>query len=175
MWMTLRQTKCLMYKNFLMKKRDKKQFLQELLYPIYMVGILAMIRALVRPQQYPPIDNFPKLSLDNATTSINRTHVLLYSPNNTANIYKIIQQVNHMLDLENPPIGFLNESDMDLYYTTGFNSQGIIAGIIFNSYQSDNVSYTIRMADNAVPSTTLRTSTSSIRGNGQRYVYFLYD
>lgn len=164
MWMTLRQTKCLMYKNFLMKKRDKKQFLQELLYPIYMVGILAMIRALVRPQQYPPIKHFPQLSLDNVTTSINQSHVLLYSPNNNAEIDKIVQQVSDMLDLENPPLGFLNVSDMEQYYRIGFNSQGVIAGVIFDSYQSSNVSYTIRMADKLIPSTTLRISTSSITG-----------
>ncbi|EDV27708.1 uncharacterized protein TRIADDRAFT_53677 [Trichoplax adhaerens] len=165
MWVTLRQTKCLMYKNFLIKKRDKKQFLQELFYPIYMVGILAMIRALVRPQQYPEIKNFPQLPLDNITTNINQSYLLLYSPNNNADIDKIIQQVSQMLDLENPPVGFVNSSDIEQYYRIGTNSRSILGAVIFNSYKSNNVSYTIRMPDSAIPSTTHTTATGGITGS----------
>ncbi|KAL5018611.1 hypothetical protein ScPMuIL_004333 [Solemya velum] len=61
------QFKVLVWKNILLKRRNKKQLLQELLMPIYYVAILAMIKALVKPTTYPAINSLPSYSLFNKT------------------------------------------------------------------------------------------------------------
>ena len=164
MWVTWKQTKCLTYKNFLMKKRDKKQFLQELLYPIYLISILAIIRAFIKPRQYPLITDFPSLSLDNVTLKVNQTYTLLYAPNDHMDIAKLINNTNQMLGLIHPPIGFANDSEIERYYTTNSNHRHVYAGVIFHNFTISNISYTIRMTDSLVPSTAETVMTGDNRG-----------
>lgn len=155
MWVTLRQTRCLVYKSFLLKKRDKKQFLQELLYPIYMVGILAMIRAFVRPQEFPVITDYPQLQLDNITTNLKRSNqTIIYAPSNNVDIVNIMNKVGSILSLDTPPLGFINGSLAEAHYRNGSNSQDIFAAVIFDSYTTANTSYIIRMPDGFLPAST---------------------
>ncbi|RDD36392.1 ATP-binding cassette sub-family A member 5 [Trichoplax sp. H2] len=153
MWLIWKQTKCLTYKNFLIKRRDKKQFLQELLYPIYLICIVAIIRAFIKPRHYPVIQHFPQFSMGNVTLQLNDSYSLLYAPNDNPNIIKLINHTNALLGLNNPPLGFANDSEIERYYTTGSNHQYVYAGVIFDSFSLSNISYTLRMADHLVPST----------------------
>ena len=155
MWVTLRQTRCLVYKSFLLKKRDKKQFLQELLYPIYMVGILAMIRAFVRPQEFPVIRSFPQLELDDIKTrlSINDS-TIIYAPSDNADVVRVMNKTQSLLGLVNPPLGFINGSVAEDYYKNASKSQNIFAAVIFDSFSTANTSYTIRMPDGLLPAST---------------------
>ena len=154
MWVTLRQTRCLVYKSFLLKKRDKKQFLQELLYPIYMVGILAMIRAFVRPQEFPVIRHFPQLQLDNITTTLKTNNTIIFAPSGNADVVNAMNKVQSILGLTSSPLGFLNGSLAEAYFRNGSNSQNIFAAVIFDSFSTANTSYTIRMPDGLVPAST---------------------
>lgn len=61
----LQQTKHLLYRNYLLKMRNKKETLQEILLPIFLMLLLAGIRATFQTRDEPAIERkyMPKFSL----------------------------------------------------------------------------------------------------------------
>ncbi|KAK6171363.1 hypothetical protein SNE40_019569 [Patella caerulea] len=160
------QLKALMQRNILLKKRNKKQLIQEIFFPIYFVAILAMIKALSKPSTKPAINRFPVNSLNDSTFQFNATtKKILVSPN-TTDIQTIMTHVSSLLgSVQYEMYGDMKTIE-DIYRN---NSKEIGAGLVFN-YQGGNImDYAIRMdySDASTDGKWLALSTAGCRDSYQ--------
>ncbi|XP_053381131.1 cholesterol transporter ABCA5-like [Mercenaria mercenaria] len=146
----LGQFKALVWKNVLLKNRNKKQTFQEILMPIYFIAILAMIKSFVKPKTYPEINSFPVYSLNDTKTLGSFGGKILVTPN-TSHSHKVLDETTDILHsiLKNSVFNVLyfdNEDEAVQAYK--MSPQNVAAGVIlhYDSTKSHtNLSYAIRV------------------------------
>ncbi|XP_078257242.1 cholesterol transporter ABCA5 [Rhinoraja longicauda] len=101
------QTKALLYRNFLIKWRNKDQTLQELLLPLFLVFALVCLSVLVPPQWFLKTRMSEPEDLDDF---VPHKYRLGYTPVNNRTT-EIMAEVARLLDTI--PLGFSNEQKME--------------------------------------------------------------
>nr|XP_006816830.1 PREDICTED: ATP-binding cassette sub-family A member 5-like [Saccoglossus kowalevskii] len=142
------QTKWLVYRNFLLKKRMYKLTIQEVLLPVYFIVILALTRMGIRPTTNEAVPYFPPHDLMNTSAFLPDTTLALAASPNSTDVEKVMDQISAMLNMEY--IMFEDEESMLAKYAN--NASLFSVGIIFNSDLSQNHTYAIRTPFEMLPS-----------------------
>ncbi|KAL4239790.1 ATP-binding cassette sub- A member 5 [Mactra antiquata] len=141
------QFKALVWKNVLLKKRNKKQTFQELLMPIYFIAILAMIKSLVKPQTFPEIPHFPTYSLHSSNfTSLSGKLLVTPDTQFSHNVMKnVLKKLNSIYPQLYVSIEYYTSEDGILRAYQASSGGTVLAGVILNyKNASDNLSYALR-------------------------------
>ncbi|XP_072414639.1 cholesterol transporter ABCA5 isoform X1 [Chiloscyllium punctatum] len=138
------QTKALLYRNFLIKKRNKDQTLQELLLPLFLVFALVCLSVLVPPQLYLKTLTSEPEELDNF---VQLDYRLGYTPVNN-HTKEIMAEVGALLEMA--PYGFKDEQAME-QACCSHTSRPLLGVSFINSF-----SYQLRYPYNKVPRTNER-------------------
>ncbi|KAH9494885.1 ATP-binding cassette sub- A member 5 [Bulinus truncatus] len=142
------QLKALLWRNILLKKRNKPQLFQELFFPVYFVAILAIIKITTKPEKQPAM-SFPV----NSITDFERYSLVgrtIYVSPNTSEVKSRMQAILSGLPSSINYELFATPEEAEIKYK--LNSSQVAAGIIFNYGQNPN-SYAIRMNYNSIPGT----------------------
>ncbi|XP_052276886.1 ABC-type organic anion transporter ABCA8B-like isoform X3 [Dreissena polymorpha] len=143
------QFNALIWKNFLLKKRNKKQTIQEFLMPLYFILILALIRRVSKPNPLPQIPSFPTYDITN-TSLLNPdlgSYILVvpdtnYTQTVMAEVAKILISDFNIPDIK---LRFFNSNE-NATASYLINATNIIGGVTFDlSSASNNLSYAIRV------------------------------
>ncbi|XP_042198289.1 ATP-binding cassette sub-family A member 5 [Callorhinchus milii] len=137
------QTKALMYRNFLIKRRNKDQTLEELLLPLLLVFALVCLSIFVPPQWYVKTYTSEPEVLDDYAPKIR--HKLGYTPVNIRT-KKIMEEVKELMEVILQ--GFDDEQAME-QVCCSYGSEPFV-GVFF----TDSLSYQLRYPYNKVPRTT---------------------
>ncbi|XP_048466978.1 ATP-binding cassette sub-family A member 5 isoform X4 [Rhincodon typus] len=138
------QTKALLYRNFLIKKRNKDQTLQELLLPLFLVFALVCLSVLVPPQLYLKTLTSEPEELDNF---VQPDYRLGYTPVNN-HTKEIMEEVGALLEMV--PYGFRDEEAMEQACCS--HASRPLVGVSF----INSLSYQLRFPYNKVPRTNER-------------------
>ncbi|XP_041352800.1 cholesterol transporter ABCA5-like [Gigantopelta aegis] len=140
------QLKTLMWRNYLLKRKNKKQLSQEILFPVYFVLILAMIKIITKSHTFPAI-KFYRNSLSNSRFHFNTSKKLLVSPDSAyvQTLMSVISSILENVQYEN--FSSLTEAE-DRYKA---DPTDVAAGIVFN-FTGTETSYAIRMPYGSLPS-----------------------
>lgn len=161
----LQQTKHLIVKNFHIKKRNKRETLQEILIPIWWILLLLAIKIGVRVKKLPAVNdseiptfNVSTLEMPNPAPQGNATvkPTVGFVLNNVPNadlVMKLVQSAS--ISVVNY-LEFNNTDSMLDYYRKNSESQGLQIGIEFAKSKKAGVAYTIRVPVKAIPSTESR-------------------
>ncbi|XP_052071542.1 cholesterol transporter ABCA5-like [Mytilus californianus] len=162
------QFKILMWKNILLKKRNKKQVAQEILYPLYFIAILILIKAFNKGTEKPRISDFPAYSMTNAKflerNFFNGKYILISPDTSTSHsmaneTIKVFEEMGNITSGQGPSLMyFTDKTAMDDYYEA--NTDNVAAGIIFEYSGGDNYSYALRFPSTKVPGTGSWTSSA---------------
>lgn len=141
------QLKTLLWRNILLKRRNRGQLFQELFFPLMYLGILVMIKQLVKPS-VKPAAIFPTQPLANFSIDINKT-ILVTAPSTfdvATPMAKISLRFNN-IQYKN----FTTQQAAEEEYKK--NPDAVAAGIIFDydpgSGATGGLQYAIRMASSA--------------------------
>ncbi|XP_041362811.1 ABC transporter A family member 1-like isoform X2 [Gigantopelta aegis] len=141
------QLKSLLWRNFLLKKRNKRQFLQEVFFPVFFVSLMAMIKAFTKPKTF-PVTSFPENSLSNGRFHFNTSKKLLVSPN-TTEVETLMTEISTLLGGVQYETFFSQAAAEERYKA---NPTNVAAGIIFGFEGGTNFNYAIRMPYRSLPS-----------------------
>ena len=127
------------------------------------VGILAAIRAAIKPELQPEIPHFPEYPLNTFNPNPNGT--FLVSPN-TTQVKLIMDSVTTQLGLQASPAYHMFETANETEAAYLQNPKSVAAGINFEdgSFVS-SLQYSIRVAEGSVPSTETKYT------GGGKYMY----
>lgn len=158
----LQQTKYLLWKNFHIKKRNKRETLQEILIPIWWILLLLLIKLSVPTKEQPavkdseiPTNNVSTLGLSNEVPRGNATikSTIGYVINDVPNAGRVIELVKNASGAAVNYLEFNSTDSMADYYRKNSESSGLQLGIEFAKSKKKGVAYTIRVPVKAVPST----------------------
>lgn len=158
----LLQTKYLLQKNFHIKKRNKRETLQEILIPIWWILLLLLIKLSVRTKELPavtdseiPTNNVSTLGLSNSVPQGNATSkpTIGFVINNVPNADRVMELVQNASNGAVTYLQFNSTDSMANYYRKYSESSGLQLGIEFAKSKNKGVAYTIRVPVKAVPST----------------------
>ena len=136
---TWQQCVYLLKRNYWIKIRNKKQSIQELLFPIYMIAILAMVRALVKTDPLESISPFPCQAIaHNFTPNVIGVSPPVYVP--------FVDDALRKAGLEAPPLK--NASDGQVLEMMHRNKL-VQIGIEFDNMTS----YTLRFSSDLITTT----------------------
>ncbi|XP_041347112.1 cholesterol transporter ABCA5-like, partial [Gigantopelta aegis] len=141
------QLKALLWRNFLLKKRNKRQFLQEIFFPVFFVSLMAMIKAFTQPKTF-PVTSFPENPLSNGRFHFDTNKKLLVSPN-TSEVVGLMTEISTLLGGVQYET-FSSQSAAEERYKA--NPTNVAAGIIFSFDGGTNFKYAIRMPYRSLPS-----------------------
>lgn len=142
-----------------------------MLYPIYFIGILILIKVFNTGTEKPRISDFPEYHITNSGFTSNFKNftgkAILISPDSL--YYQSL--ANDTLTAFRDIIGitgnggpsllyFADKTAMDNHYLS--NSDSIAAGIIFGYSGGNNFSYALRLPSTSIPGTNSWTSTSGM-------------
>ncbi|KAK7506564.1 hypothetical protein BaRGS_00002039, partial [Batillaria attramentaria] len=144
------QLKTLLWRNILLKRRNRGQLFQEVFFPIMYLGILVMIKVLAQPDVKPPV-SFPVNHLANFSFDTRR-QIFVTAPNGfdvNATMAKISARLNGAQALQFRT--FASQQEAEDEYLKNNESNGDPVGIMFgyNSESSGGKSYAIRMSAGA--------------------------
>ena len=157
----LLQTKYLLQKNFHIKKRNKRETLQEILIPIWWILLLLLIKLSVRTKELPavtdseiPTNNVSTLGLFNSVPQGNASTkpTVGYVINNVPNADQVMELVQNISNGAVNYLEFNSTESMADYYRRYSESSGLQLGIEFAKSKNKGVAYTIRVPVKAVPS-----------------------
>ena len=157
----LLQTKYLLQKNFHIKKRNKRETLQEILIPIWWILLLLLIKLTVRTKELPavtdseiPTNNVSTLGLFNSVPQGNAATkpTVGYVINNVPNADRVMELVQNISNGAVNYLEFNSTDSMADYYRRYSESSGLQLGIEFAKSKNKGVAYTIRVPVKAVPS-----------------------
>ena len=144
------QTKYLLRKNFQIKKRNKRETLQELLIPIWWVLLLLVIKLGVKTKEEPAVEdgNIPRFNLlSNTGGNSTNASVSLVGVVVEKAISKAGFQVVALLKKHSPPTvrykGFNSSLEMVDYYKKYSESKKFGVGILFREAANKSIGYTI--------------------------------
>ncbi|WAQ99496.1 ABCA5-like protein [Mya arenaria] len=128
-----RQWKILVWKNYLLKKRNKKYTLQEILTPLYMLLLMVSVNALVQSRSSPELHSFPEYNIANKSLHRPLSGHILVVPDNVR-VRDIMNTTVNILeaqfDAENIELKFFStEEKAANFYQSG--EENVFAGIIF--------------------------------------------
>lgn len=158
----LQQTKYLIVKNFHIKKRNKRETLQEILIPIWWILLLLVIKIGVRVKKLPPVNdseiptiNVSTLEIPNSTPQGNATvkPTVGFVINNVPNADHVMKLVQNASRSVVNYLEFNSTDNMLDYYRKNSESQGLQIGIEFAKSKKTGVAYTIRVPVKDIPST----------------------
>lgn len=141
-------------------------YFQEILYPLYFIAILILVKAFNKGTEKPRITDFPTYSMTNAKfldrNFFNGKYILI-SPDlsvshSMANeTIKVFEKMGNITSGQGPSLMyFTDKTAMDDYYDA--YTDNVAAGIIFEYSGGDNYSYALRFPSNKVPGTGSWTS-----------------
>ncbi|XP_077979636.1 cholesterol transporter ABCA5-like [Glandiceps talaboti] len=139
------QLRWLIYRNFLLKYRNRRQTLQEVLFPLYFILMLGAFILPNQPKTYPAISSFPSHNLSMFTNPSLCSGGLAVTPN-TSKAQDVVENVTSLLGLTEPYRVYDSEQEM---VDAHFNNT-ISCGVVFNG-DVDDMNYTIRTAYWALP------------------------
>ncbi|KAK3761343.1 hypothetical protein RRG08_060913 [Elysia crispata] len=162
------QLKVMVWRNIKLKSRNRAALAQELIFPVYFVAILAMIKLLTKPQTKPSIE-FPSNLLNSSAFGqpFNAGKEILAAPDSAQYnqwMKEVVQQ------LPGPPTYrmFNSSAAAEAYYVDSKDTtkENIVAGVVF-SYSNDPNAYAIRIKPGSLPGTTdfYNFDKGSCRGN----------
>jgi hypothetical protein len=93
-WRALRQARVVTLKNLLVKSRTRSQTAAELFYPVYFIGILALLQLSSPPVYLPDAPAFPPRPLEGSLQGMH----LLYAPNASSHANAAMQQLARWYD-----------------------------------------------------------------------------
>lgn len=159
----LLQTKYLLQKNFHIKKRNKRETLQEILIPIWWILLLLVIKLGVQTKELPavtdneiPTNNVSTLGLYNSVPQGNAATkpTVGYVINNVPNADRVMELVQNASNSAVSYLEFNSTDSMADYYRRYSESRsGLQLGIEFAKSKKKGVAYTIRVPVKAIPST----------------------
>ncbi|XP_064604121.1 cholesterol transporter ABCA5-like [Liolophura sinensis] len=132
------QIKILLWKNLLLKKRNKKQLISELLMPIYFVSLLAMIKALVSPKTLPVVPQFQSNTLNNRSLFPWPSSHILVAPD-TPSIQNIMNIVSKYMNVTYSM--YPSQAEAENTYIENAANKNL--GVVFQ-YENGNLNYAIR-------------------------------
>ncbi|XP_030064363.1 cholesterol transporter ABCA5 [Microcaecilia unicolor] len=140
-----RQTKALLYKNYLVKRRTTKNSLQEILFPVILLSLLILISLMSPSKQYKLVPNTSLGTLDNFTDS---QFTIGYTPvtNATRRIMHIVS--SHCFAKELSLEEYADEEELNDASTS---SPKEWVGLVFK----DTMSYKLRFFPVSVPDSTV--------------------
>ncbi|XP_072019069.1 cholesterol transporter ABCA5-like [Amphiura filiformis] len=154
----------LIYRNILIKKRNKNQTFQEIFIPLIFCINLITIKYSIPNQTYDAIPSFPTYSLDEGYYYPNSSVPLGFAPNTSENA-AIMAAAAAKLNITASPsaIPFETEEDLLSAYLSEDNPAPIQTGIIFSDDFPGNLSYKIRRPYGAAPGAGLKASSDQCR------------
>ena len=145
----------LLKRNAWIKWRNRRQSIHELLWPVYFVAILALIRLSVKPETLDEISSFPTQTADADFAGDGDVVYVGYHPHDTQH-QRVMNDVRTSLTrFSKQEFGFIPASSPDAL-TTLYNSKNISIGVIFGNDSLNN--YTIRVAPNLIADTNKLTT-----------------
>ena len=156
----LLQTKYLLQKNFHIKKRNKRETLQEILIPIWWILLLLLIKLSVRTKELPPVtdseiptNNVSTLGLSASVAqgNANAKPTIGYVINKVPNAARVMELVINASSGAVNYLEFNSTDSMEDYYRKYSEKSGLQLGIEFATSKKEGVAYAIRVPAKAVP------------------------
>ena len=150
----LRQTKYLLRKNYLIKRRNLRETLQEVLVPIWWVVLLLVIGLSIPKQKLAPVrdSDIPTFNVSAlAPSSSGREGFIVgYVVNDIQKARRVIENMNNF----SGKVSYLEFNDTDSmldYYRKYSESTGFEMGIEFAKGKSDKMAYTLHVGKKSAP------------------------
>ncbi|XP_038065899.1 ATP-binding cassette sub-family A member 5-like [Patiria miniata] len=153
------QLRYLIYRNLLLKRRNKKQLYQELLFPLLFVILIGFMGSNLNTERYDPLGygafHSYKLLQPNGNDSFlpDASKAWAFTPN-TTQTWPVMLAVNASFGSDAPPefLAFDNEEDMVTAYNNSYQDLFTI-GIVFSGEYPTDLTVAIRMPKFDVPDT----------------------
>uniref|UniRef100_A0A2C9L655 ABC-2 type transporter transmembrane domain-containing protein n=1 Tax=Biomphalaria glabrata TaxID=6526 RepID=A0A2C9L655_BIOGL len=142
------QLKALLWRNILLKKRNKPQLFQELLFPVYFVILLVFVKNSMKQEKQPAM-SFPAINIS-SFLSYSLLGGYIYVSPNTSQVKNRMDAI--LAELQRPIFYEMFSSSKAAEAKYKSNTSRVAAGIIFDYDQNSN-SYAIRMNSIYVPDT----------------------
>ncbi|XP_074639186.1 cholesterol transporter ABCA5-like isoform X3 [Acropora palmata] len=151
----LNQTKYLLQKNFIIKKRNKRETLQELLIPLWWTILLLVIKKAiyktaelpaVSDRQIPTVDIFKLVPRGNTNKSL-----VGYVTNGLSKASLTIELLKNSSQSEERYVEFNTTDSMLDYYRKYSESRGFKMGIEFTKGKNQGLAYTLRLSKKNFP------------------------
>ncbi|XP_076447270.1 cholesterol transporter ABCA5-like isoform X2 [Babylonia areolata] len=146
----LSQMKAVLWRNVLLKRRNRSQLIQEIFFPLMYIGILVAIKASTKPAIKPPL-TFPVWPLENFAISSQTLFVVSNGHNITPVMNKVVAQLSNVDYQE-----YATQADADQAYQNIKDSgnETNTVGIIFGYPNSSLIQeYAIRMPPEEIANT----------------------
>ena len=154
----LNQTKYILRKNYLIKRRNLRETLQEVLIPIWWILILFAIRLGVKSKELPvvkdseiPIANVSSPGLTSFGSQSNSSRAIGYVINDVPNARLVIELISNHSKAAVNFIEFINSDSMLDYYRKYSASTGFSLGIEFAKGKNKGLAYTLRVSKKEFP------------------------
>lgn len=157
----LQQTKYLIRKNFHIKKRNKRETLQEILIPIWWILLLLLIKLGVQTKKLPavkdseiPTMNVSTLGLSEPQGNATEKPTIGYVINDIPNAIRVMELVQNASKGDVNYLEFNSSDSMLEFYRKYSESKRLQVGVEFaKSKKAAGVAYTIRLPVQVIPST----------------------
>ena len=141
----VQQTKYLVLKNFHIKKRNKRETLQEILVPIWWILLLLIIRTAIKTKVQPavkeneiPTANISTLGLSNRGSQGNTS--IGYVTNNIPNAVPVMELV---INASKDAVDYLHFNNTDSMVSFYMEHSSLLAGIEFAKGKKNGLAYTL--------------------------------
>ncbi|XP_015768993.1 PREDICTED: ATP-binding cassette sub-family A member 5-like isoform X2 [Acropora digitifera] len=151
----LNQTRYLLQKNFIIKKRNKRETLQELLIPLWWTILLLVLKKAlyktgelpaVSDRQIPTVDIFKLVPRGNTSKSL-----VGYVTNGLSKASLTIELLKNSSQSEERYVEFNTTDSMLDYYRKYSESRGFKMGIEFTKGKNQGLAYTLRLSKKNFP------------------------
>ncbi|XP_007499573.1 phospholipid-transporting ATPase ABCA3-like isoform X1 [Monodelphis domestica] len=132
----LTQLKLLIWKNYIVKKRNILVTIMEILLPLLFMGILIWLRLIIKSEKinstHFPEQHFGMLPFFFHTVPKKSMWQLVYIPSNSDVVKNITKEVKASLGIDFRVRGFLSEDDFRDYITFEESASSVLAAIVFD-------------------------------------------
>ena len=157
----LKQTKYLLRKNYLTKRRNLRETLQEVLIPIWWVLILFVMKVTIPSTKLPAVKDSDIPTFDISTLGPPKPgpqgntsrFIVGYVINDIPNARRVIELINNISGKAVNYVEFNNTDSMLDYYRKYSESTGFAIGIEFAKGKSEGMAYTLRVSKKSIPNT----------------------
>uniref|UniRef100_A0A7N4V510 ABC transporter domain-containing protein n=1 Tax=Sarcophilus harrisii TaxID=9305 RepID=A0A7N4V510_SARHA len=134
--MVFKQLRLLLWKNYILKKRNILVTIIEILLPLLLLGILIWLRLIIKSKKFNAIlydnqfiDDLPVFFKNRSTDDL---WELVYIPSNSEVVKDITEEVQKALHKNLRVRGFLSEDDFKDYIKKHDHSSQVLAAIVFD-------------------------------------------
>ena len=154
-----KQTKYLLRKNYLIKRRNLRTTLQEVLVPIWWIMLLFVIKLGVKTEELPavsdsqiPTANISLLGSANFGPQGNSSRTIVgFVTNDIPNARLVIELMNNYTKAAVNYMEFNSTDDMLNHYRKYSESTGFGVGIEFAKGKNKGLAYTLRVNNKVIP------------------------